>query len=121
MSNIKFRLTLLNFLEFAVWGAYLISMGLYLGSEGLGSNIGWFYSVQGFVSLCMPALMGIVADKWIQAQRLLALSHLLAGLFMIACCFYGLQAAGHVEFGTLFTLSSSCQPSHSPTLWLTML
>ena len=59
--NIKIRLTLLNFLEFAVWGAYLISMGLYLGSEGLGSNIGWFYSVQGFVSLCMPALMGIVA------------------------------------------------------------
>ena len=111
MSNIKFRLTLLNFLEFAVWGAYLISMGLYLGSEGLGSNIGWFYSVQGFVSLCMPALMGIVADKWIQAQRLLALCHLLAGLFMIACCFYGLQAAG----------PSSCQPSHSPTLWLTML
>ncbi len=40
--NIKIRLTILNFLEFAVWGAYLISMGLYLGSEGLGSNIGWF-------------------------------------------------------------------------------
>ena len=66
-------------------------MGLYLGSEGLGSNIGWFYSVQGFVSLCMPALMGIVADKWIQAQRLLGLCHALAGLFMFA--------------GTLFALS----------------
>ena len=119
MSNIKFRLTLLNFLEFAVWGAYLISMGLYLGSEGLGSNIGWFYSVQGFVSLCMPALMGIVADKWIQAQRLLALSHLLAGLFMIACCFYGLQAAGHVEFGTLFTLYTMSVAFFMPTIALT--
>ena len=119
MSNIKFRLTLLNFLEFAVWGAYLISMGLYLGSEGLGSNIGWFYSVQGFVSLCMPALMGIVADKWIQAQRLLALCHLLAGLFMIACCFYGLQAAGHVEFGTLFTLYTLSVAFFMPTIALT--
>lgn len=119
MSNIKFRLTLLNFLEFAVWGAYLISMGLYLGSEGLGSNIGWFYSVQGFVSLCMPALMGIVADKWIQAQRLLALSHFLAGLFMIACCFYGLQAAGHVEFGTLFTLYTMSVAFFMPTIALT--
>ncbi len=119
MSNIKFRLTLLNFLEFAVWGAYLISMGLYLGSEGLGSNIGWFYSVQGFVSLCMPALMGIVADKWIQAQRLLALSHFLAGLFMIACCFYGLQAAGHVEFGTLFTLYTLSVAFFMPTIALT--
>ena len=117
--NIKVRLTLLNFLEFAVWGAYLISMGLYLGSEGLGSHIGWFYSVQGIVSLCMPALMGIVADKWIQAQRLLALCHFVAGLFMIACCVYGLSAAGHVEFGTLFTLYTMSVAFFMPTIALT--
>ena len=117
--NIKVRLTILNFLEFAVWGAYLISMGLYLGSEGLGSNIGWFYSVQGFVSLCMPALMGIVADKWIQAQRLLSLCHLLAGLFMIACCFYGLSAAGSVSFGTLFSLYTLSVAFFMPTIALT--
>ena len=117
--NIKVRLTILNFLEFAVWGAYLISMGLYLGSEGLGSNIGWFYSVQGFVSLCMPALMGIVADKWIQAQRLLSLCHLLAGLFMIACCFYGLSAAGSVSFGTLFSLYTISVAFFMPTIALT--
>ena len=116
--NIKVRLTILNFLEFAVWGAYLISMGLYLGSEGLGSNIGWFYSVQGFVSLCMPALMGIVADKWIQAQRLLSLCHLLAGLFMIACCFYGLSAAGSVSFGTLFSLYTISVAFFMPTIGL---
>ena len=117
--NIKVRLTILNFLEFAVWGAYLISMGLYLGSEGLGSNIGWFYSVQGFVSLCMPALMGIVADKWIQAQRLLSLCHLLAGLFMISCCFYGLSAAGSVSFGTLFSLYTLSVAFFMPTIALT--
>ena len=117
--NIKVRLTLLNFLEFAVWGAYLISMGLYLGSEGLGSHIGWFFSVQGIVSLCMPALMGIVADKWIQAQRLLALCHFVAGLFMIACCVYGLSAAGHVEFGTLFTLYTMSVAFFMPTIALT--
>ena len=63
--------------------------------------------------------MGIVADKWIQAQRLLALSHLLAGLFMIACCFYGLQAAGHVEFGTLFTLYTMSVAFFMPTIALT--
>ena len=117
--NIKFRLTLLNFLEFAVWGAYLISMGLYLGSEGLGSNIGWFYSVQGFVSLCMPALMGIVADKWIQAQRLLALCHFVAGVFMIVCCFYGLSAAGSISFGTLFSLYTISVAFFMPTIALT--
>ena len=108
--NIKIRLTILNFFEFAVWGAYLISMGLYLSSKGLGANIGWFYSVQGFVSLCMPALMGIVADKWIQAQRLLGLCHAVAGVFMIAACFYGLSALEHVSFPILFTLYTKHQP-----------
>lgn len=117
--NIKIRLTILNFLEFAVWGAYLISMGLYLGSEGLGSNIGWFYSVQGFVSLCMPALMGIVADKWIQAQRLLGLCHALAGVFMIAACFYGVSASGHISFGVLFTLYTLSVAFFMPTIALT--
>lgn len=117
--NIKIRLTILNFLEFAVWGAYLISMGLYLGSEGLGSNIGWFYSVQGFVSLCMPALMGIVADKWIQAQRLLGLCHAIAGAFMIAACLYGLSAAGNVSFGILFTLYTISVAFFMPTIALT--
>ena len=117
--NIKIRLTILNFLEFAVWGAYLISMGLYLGSEGLGSNIGWFYSVQGFVSLCMPALMGIVADKWVQAQRLLGLCHALAGMFMIVACFYGVSAAGNVSFGILFTLYTLSVAFFMPTIALT--
>ena len=81
--NIKIRLTILNFLEFAVWGAYLTSMGTYLAGVGLGSNIGWFYSVQGIVSIFMPALMGIMADRWMEGQRVLSLCHALAGLFMI--------------------------------------
>ena len=117
--SIKVKLTILNFLEFAVWGAYLISMGLYLGSEGLGPNIGWFYSVQGFVSLCMPALMGIVADKWIQAQRLLGLCHALAGLFMLAVCYYGLSAAGNISFASLFTLYTLSIAFFMPTIALT--
>lgn len=117
--NIKIRLTILNFIEFAVWGAYLISMGLYLGGEGMGSHIGWFYSVQGIVSLFMPALMGIVADKWIQAQRLLSLCHALAGGFMIAACAYGLSAAGNVSFGILFTLYTLSVAFFMPTIALT--
>ena len=57
--NAKVKLTVLNFMEFAVWGAYLTSMGTYLARVGMAGQIGWFYSVQGFVSLFMPALMGI--------------------------------------------------------------
>ena len=69
--NIKFRLTLLNFLEFAAWGAYLTCMSRYLIMAGLGDYISYFYSVQGFVSLFIPAMMGIVADRWIQSQKTL--------------------------------------------------
>ena len=90
--NLKFRLSLMNFLEFAVWGAYLTCMGNYLGVAGLGDKISWFYAIQGIVSIFMPTLMGIVADKYIQPQRLLGLCHLLAGTFMLGCWWMGMQA-----------------------------
>ena len=47
--NLEARLATMNFLEFGVWGAYLISMGMFLGSNGLGEYVFWFYTVQGFV------------------------------------------------------------------------
>ena len=70
IMNLKIRLSLMNFLEFAVWGAYLTSMGTYLVKIGMADQIGWFYAVQGIVSIFMPAIMGIVADRWVPAQRL---------------------------------------------------
>ena len=102
--NLKVRLALMNFLEFAVWGAYLTSMGRYLGNIGIGPEIGLFYSMQGVVSIFMPALMGIVADRWVPAQRLLGFCHLVAGLFMFATAGYGLSVGGHAEFSIIFTL-----------------
>lgn len=87
--NIKSRLALMNFLEFAVWGAYLTCMSNYLGSAGLGDLIPWFYSIQGIVSIFMPTLIGIIADKFIQPQRLLGICHLLAGIFILSCWWIG--------------------------------
>lgn len=119
MLNLKIRLTILNFLEFAVWGAYLTSMGTYLAGVGLGSHIGWFYSVQGIVSIFMPALMGILADRWMEGQRVLSLCHALAGAFMIAASFYGYQAGDAVQFSTLFSLYSLSVAFFMPTIALT--
>ena len=107
----KTRLAVMNFLEFAVWGAYLTCMGNYLGIAGLGDKISWFYAIQGIVSIFMPTLMGIVADKYIQPQRLLGLCHLLAGAFMLGCWWMGVQAGLGNELGSkslfiaLYTLS----------------
>jgi NHS family xanthosine MFS transporter len=116
--SLKFRLTLLNFIEFAVWGAYLTSMGTYLAGVGLGSHIGWFYSVQGIVSIFMPALMGILADRWIEGQRVLSLCHALAGLFMIAASWYGYQAGSNPDFSTLFSLYTLSVAFFMPTIAL---
>ena len=116
--NLKIRLTFLNFLEFAVWGAYLTSMGSYLAGVGLGPNIGWFYSVQGIVSIFMPALMGILADRWLEGQKVLSLCHALAGLFMIGASLYGYQAGDAPQFSILFSLYTLSVAFFMPTIAL---
>lgn len=109
--NLKVRLAVMNFLEFAVWGAYLTSMGNYLGKAGMGAEISWFYTIQGIVSIFMPTLMGIVADKYIQPQRLLGYCHLLAGAAMI-----GLFGMGQ----TSQTLMRQCLLPFTPSAWLSI-
>lgn len=118
MKNIKLRLILMNFLEFAVWGAYLTSMGGYLATHGLANNIGWFYAVQGIVSLFMPALLGIVADRWIPAQKVLSLAHTLAGVFMISAGYYAMSTGDAVQFAPLFTLYTLSVAFFMPTIGL---
>ena len=92
MKNIKIRLIVMNFLQFAVWGAYLTCVGQFLGKVGLGAYISWFYIAQGVVSIFMPAIMGIIADKYVQPQRLLGLSHLVAGGLMLLTAYFGFEA-----------------------------
>ena len=107
----KLRLSIMNFLEFAVWGAYLTCMSNYLGKADMGNLVPWFYAIQGIVSIFMPTLMGIVADKYIQPQRLLGLCHLVAGALMIGCWWLGYSAEmasvnpDKTLFITIYTLS----------------
>ncbi len=98
-KNIKIRLIVMNILQWAIWGAYLTSMGNYLVQVGLGGRIGLFYAMQGIVSIFMPALMGIVADKWLGAVKSLALCQFIAGVAMLGA---GLYAAG-VESSAIAT------------------
>ena len=116
--NLKIRLSVMNFLEFAVWGAYLTCMGIYLGNMGMGQHIGAFFAMQGIVSIFMPAIMGIIADRWIPAQRLLGFCHLFAGLFMFGAAWYGQQTGAEAEFGILFLLYSLSVAFYMPTLAL---
>ena len=108
----------MNFLQWAVWGAYLTSMGSYLVSVGLAEKIGIFYAMQGVVSIFMPAIIGIIADKYVPAQRLLGLCHLIAGAAMIAAGYYGLSAGADVKFGILFPLYAVSVAFYMPTIAL---
>lgn len=117
MSSIKTKLAVMNFLEFAVWGAYLTCMGNYLVKAEMDGEIAWFYAIQGIVSIFMPTIMGIIADKFIQPQRMLGICHFFAGAAMIALCVLGLLEAepNKTLFISIYTFSVAF---YMPTLAL---
>jgi len=80
--NIKNRLTLMSFLQFFVWGAWLITVGNYwFGTkQWSGAEFGAIFSTLGLSSIIMPALTGIIADRWVNAERLYGILHILGGL-----------------------------------------
>lgn len=117
-TNIKFRLIVMNFLIFAVWGAYLCSLGVYLGRIGMGAKIGSFFAMQGIVSLFMPALMGIVADRWIQAQKLLGICHFISAAFMTLAGVMGMKYGENLTFGQIFPFYSVGVAFFMPTIAL---
>ena len=117
--KMKTKLSILFFLQFAVWGAYLTSMGGYLAEIGLGSQIGWFYSVQGFVSIIMPTLFGIVADRYVEAQRVLGVLHLLSAALMCYVGFVGITSPD-IAFSDIFPAYAFAVAFYMPTIGLSM-
>ena len=111
--GLKFKLTILNFLEFFAWGAWLLSAGAYMfvTLEFSGIQIGAVYGTLGFASLFMPAIIGIIADKWISAEKLMGFCHLiLAGLL------YSL--ANVTDFNSFYPLIFLVSMFYMPTIAL---
>ena len=79
--NLKLRLTIVNFLQFFIWGSYLTSLGgyMFVTLHFQGEQIGKVFLTLGIASIFMPALLGIVADRWVNSERLLGLCHILGG------------------------------------------
>ncbi|MDB5251868.1 MAG: transporter [Flaviaesturariibacter sp.] len=84
----KFRLTIMSFFQFFVWGAWLITIATYFfGSElshieNPGAKFGAIFSTLAFASLFMPAITGIIADKWMDAEKLYGILHILYGAIL---------------------------------------
>jgi NHS family xanthosine MFS transporter len=83
--NLKIRLTVLSFFQFFVWGAWLITIATYFFGNGMGTGVqfGAIFSTLALSSLFMPALTGILADKWINAERLYGILHILYGAVLL--------------------------------------
>ncbi len=82
--EIKSRLTLMSFLQFFVWGAWLITVGNYwFGTkQWSGAEFGAIFSTLGFASIIMPAFTGIIADKFINAEKLYGILHIIGGIIL---------------------------------------
>lgn len=111
------RLSVLYFLQFAVWGCYLSCFGQLLGAGGLGKDIQWFYAAVGIVSLITPALMGHFADRFIPSVRLLGLCHLLASVLMFGSWLYA-DSHSAFSFWPFFCLYLGFLAFYMPTMAL---
>ena len=82
--GIKFRLTILSFFQFFVWGAWLITIGTYcINAKGWsGAQFGAIFSTLALSSLFMPTITGIIADRWMNVERLYGILHILYGLIL---------------------------------------
>ncbi|AEV97401.1 nucleoside permease [Niastella koreensis] len=82
--NIRLRLIIMNFMEFFVWGSWLISLGGYMFNvlHFKGQEVSDIYGTMGVASIFTPALFGIVADRWLNAERVLGLCHIIGALLL---------------------------------------
>jgi NHS family xanthosine MFS transporter len=112
--GIKNRLILMNFLQFFIWGAWLITVANYwFGNKGWSPvEFGAVFSTLGISSLFMPTLTGIIADRWMNAERLYGILHLLGGAAMA----YLPQVEDPTVFITVIFLAMIC---YMPTIALT--
>jgi NHS family xanthosine MFS transporter len=111
--GIKIRLTLMNFLQFFVWGAWLISLGGYMivTLKFTGGQVGSIYATMGIASLFMPALMGIIADKWVNAERVFGMCHLIGAILL----FLASQAT---DFSSMYIIMLLVSLFYMPTIAL---
>jgi NHS family xanthosine MFS transporter len=111
--TIKHRLIVMNFLQFFVWGAWLISLGGYMiNTLGFsGGVVGSVYATMGLASLFMPALLGMVADKWVNAERVLGACHIAGAALLF-------WASTETDPNTLYWIMLLNSMAYMPTIAL---
>jgi MFS transporter, NHS family, xanthosine permease len=111
----KLRLIILSFLQFFIWGSWLITIGAYWfqTKQWSGAEFGAIFSTMGIASIFMPSLMGIIADKYVNAEKLYGVLHILGGVVL---CTIPLVA----DPGTMFWVMLLNMIFYMPTLALSI-
>ena len=75
----------MSFLQFFIWGAWLITVGVYWfqTKQWTGGEFGAIFSTMGIASLFMPTIIGIIADRWVNAEKLYGILHILGGITLL--------------------------------------
>lgn len=97
MSNgIRFRLSFMMFLEFFIWGSWFVTLGTFLGANlnATGTQIATAFSTQSFGAIIAPFIIGLIADRYFNAEKILGLLHITGGVLM----FYLYQSTDFVAF-----------------------
>ncbi len=112
--GIKFRLIVMNFLQFFVWGAWLITFANYwFGTMGWGpTEFGLVFLTLGIASLFMPTITGVIADRWVNAEVVYAISHIIAGVAVASFPFI-------TDPNTFFWIMLIAMSFYMPTIALT--
>ena len=111
--GIKFRLIAMNFLQFFIWGSWLISLGGYMivTLKFSGVEVGSVFATMGIASLFMPAIMGIISDRFVNAEKVLGICHIVGAILLFI-------ASGIKDYPSLYIIMLFNSMAYMPTIAL---
>lgn len=112
-SAISARLSIMMFLQFFIWGAWYVTVGIYMGEHGMGDISHWAYTVGPLAAVISPFFLGMIADRYFDVEKVLGVMHLVGGIAIIAAPF---NTGSPLVFILLLAVHMLC---YMPTIGLT--
>jgi len=112
-SSTSARLSVMMFLQFFIWGAWYVTVGIFMGENGMGADTHWAYTVGPLAAVISPFFLGMIADRYFDVEKVLGVMHLLGGVAILAAPF---MSGSPTVFILLLALHMLC---YMPTIGLT--
>ena len=112
-NKIRFQLSFMMFLEFFIWGGWFVTLGSFLGNNlsATGAETGMAFSTQSWGAIIAPFIIGLIADRYFNAEKILGVLHLIGAVLMY-------QMSTTTEFATFYPYVLGYMIAYMPTLAL---